>query len=594
MVGMMRWLRERYPAAYAACVFDAKGKTFRDDWYPQYKATRTPMPDDLVRQIEPIHEVVRLLGWPVLEVPGIEADDAIGTLARVAAAAGHRVIISTGDKDLAQLVDAAGDADQHDGQAARGARRRRRAGQVRRAARTHRRLPDADRRLGRQRARRRQGGPEDGRQVDCRLRLARRRGRGRRFDQGRGRRQPAQGARLAAARAAADHRGHRLRPVGPRDGLAGARCAGAARGRPARIARVLPALRLQAVAQGAGKRARRHRGRAGCRGVGSGADRGHRHGASRRAGAGPPLRHDRHARATRRLDRAPARRAAGRTRHRDRFARPAARAHRRHLVCGAAGRGGLRAGGAQLPRRARSARAGRGARRAEAVARGRGRGQGGAEHQVRRPRVRQPRHHGARLAPRHAAGELRARGAQAAQPGKPGRAAPRPQGPDLRRGLRQGRQPDRVLAGRHRARGALLRRGQRDGAAGAPDAVSATAEPARLAVGVRAHRDAGERRADAHGAPRRADRCRAAGAAEPRTRRAHGGAGARGARAGRATVQPGLAQADRRRAVHQARAAGQAQDRQRRAVHRRRRVAGAGRRLPAAGQDPRAPRAVAS
>jgi DNA polymerase-1 len=104
MVGMMRWLRERYPAAYAACVFDAKGKTFRDDWYPQYKATRTAMPDDLARQIEPIHEVVRLLGWPVLEVPGIEADDAIGTLARVAAAAGHRVIISTGDKDLAQLV----------------------------------------------------------------------------------------------------------------------------------------------------------------------------------------------------------------------------------------------------------------------------------------------------------------------------------------------------------------------------------------------------------------------------------------------------------------------------------------------------------
>jgi len=104
MVGMMRWLRERYPAEHSACVFDAKGKTFRDDWYPQYKATRAPMPDDLVRQIEPIHEVVRLLGWPVLEVPGIEADDAIGTLARVAAAAGHRVIISTGDKDLAQLV----------------------------------------------------------------------------------------------------------------------------------------------------------------------------------------------------------------------------------------------------------------------------------------------------------------------------------------------------------------------------------------------------------------------------------------------------------------------------------------------------------
>jgi DNA polymerase-1 len=106
MVGMMRWLRERYPADHAACVFDAKGKTFRDDWYAEYKAHRAPMPEDLARQIEPIHEVVRLLGWPVLEVPGIEADDAIGTLARVAAESGHRVIISTGDKDLAQLVSA--------------------------------------------------------------------------------------------------------------------------------------------------------------------------------------------------------------------------------------------------------------------------------------------------------------------------------------------------------------------------------------------------------------------------------------------------------------------------------------------------------
>ena len=104
MVAMMRWLRERYPAAYAACVFDAKGPTFRDDWYADYKANRSPMPDPLREQIEPIHEVVRLLGWPVLEVPGIEADDAIGTLARVAAADGHKVLISTGDKDLAQLV----------------------------------------------------------------------------------------------------------------------------------------------------------------------------------------------------------------------------------------------------------------------------------------------------------------------------------------------------------------------------------------------------------------------------------------------------------------------------------------------------------
>jgi len=104
MVAMMKRLREQIPAEHAACVFDAKGPTFRDDWYPEYKAQRTPMPEALVQQIEPIHEVVRLLGWPVLMVPGIEADDAIGTLARKAAASGHKVVISTGDKDLAQLV----------------------------------------------------------------------------------------------------------------------------------------------------------------------------------------------------------------------------------------------------------------------------------------------------------------------------------------------------------------------------------------------------------------------------------------------------------------------------------------------------------
>ena len=104
-IAMLKKLAADVPAEHAAFVFDAKGKTFRDDWYPEYKATRSPMPDELRRQIEPIHEAVRLLGWPVIEVPGIEADDAIGTLARRAAESGHRVIVSTGDKDLAQLVD---------------------------------------------------------------------------------------------------------------------------------------------------------------------------------------------------------------------------------------------------------------------------------------------------------------------------------------------------------------------------------------------------------------------------------------------------------------------------------------------------------
>ncbi len=104
MVNMMRRLRQDYPAAYIACVFDAKGKTFRDDLYPEYKAQRAPMPDDLRLQIEPIHQAVAAMGWPILMVEGVEADDVIGTLAVEATARGMQTIISTGDKDLAQLV----------------------------------------------------------------------------------------------------------------------------------------------------------------------------------------------------------------------------------------------------------------------------------------------------------------------------------------------------------------------------------------------------------------------------------------------------------------------------------------------------------
>ncbi len=104
MINMMTALRREVRADYAACIFDAPGKTFRDEWYPQYKANRSPMPDDLRSQIEPIHEVVRLLGWPVLHVPDVEADDVIGTLARLGAEQGMQVIVSSGDKDLSQLV----------------------------------------------------------------------------------------------------------------------------------------------------------------------------------------------------------------------------------------------------------------------------------------------------------------------------------------------------------------------------------------------------------------------------------------------------------------------------------------------------------
>ena len=104
MVNMLQSLRKECPSVYGACVFDASGPTFRDALYPDYKAHRSPMPDDLRAQIEPIHRVVRLLGWPVLNVSGVEADDVIGTLARLAVQRGLQVLISSGDKDLAQLV----------------------------------------------------------------------------------------------------------------------------------------------------------------------------------------------------------------------------------------------------------------------------------------------------------------------------------------------------------------------------------------------------------------------------------------------------------------------------------------------------------
>ena len=104
MVNMMQALRKDVQADYAVCVFDTSGPTFRDTMYDQYKATRSPMPDDLREQIAPIHEVVQMLGWKVVAVPGVEADDVIATLAQMAAGQGINVIVSSGDKDLSQLV----------------------------------------------------------------------------------------------------------------------------------------------------------------------------------------------------------------------------------------------------------------------------------------------------------------------------------------------------------------------------------------------------------------------------------------------------------------------------------------------------------
>lgn len=104
VLNMLRRLHKDYHADYSACVFDAKGKTFRDELYPDYKAHRPSMPPDLAAQIEPLHACIRAMGWPMLIVDGVEADDVIGTLAKQAATADMRCIISTGDKDIAQLV----------------------------------------------------------------------------------------------------------------------------------------------------------------------------------------------------------------------------------------------------------------------------------------------------------------------------------------------------------------------------------------------------------------------------------------------------------------------------------------------------------
>ncbi len=104
-VSMLRTLRAAVPCDYCACVFDAKGKTFRDEIFPQYKAHRPSMPEELAAQIPVVHEVAAALGWPILQIGGVEADDVIGTLAYCARDQGVRTVIATGDKDLTQLVD---------------------------------------------------------------------------------------------------------------------------------------------------------------------------------------------------------------------------------------------------------------------------------------------------------------------------------------------------------------------------------------------------------------------------------------------------------------------------------------------------------
>ncbi|MGF1722659.1 DNA polymerase I [Vibrio kyushuensis] len=105
VVNMLRSMMRQFSSERIAVIFDAKGKTFRDDMYPEYKANRPSMPDELRCQIEPLHNMIRAMGLPLISIPGVEADDVIGTLSSQASAAGMPVLISTGDKDMAQLVD---------------------------------------------------------------------------------------------------------------------------------------------------------------------------------------------------------------------------------------------------------------------------------------------------------------------------------------------------------------------------------------------------------------------------------------------------------------------------------------------------------
>ncbi|MEN8823916.1 MAG: 5'-3' exonuclease H3TH domain-containing protein, partial [Glaciecola sp.] len=105
VINMLKSLLKTYEPTHIAVVFDAKGKTFRDDIYPEYKANRPPMPDELRSQIAPLHAIIKAMGLPLIVEPNVEADDVIGTLTKRATALGMKSLVSTGDKDMAQLVD---------------------------------------------------------------------------------------------------------------------------------------------------------------------------------------------------------------------------------------------------------------------------------------------------------------------------------------------------------------------------------------------------------------------------------------------------------------------------------------------------------
>ena len=163
VLNMLSKFLKDYDPERIAVVFDAPGKTFRDELFAEYKAHRPPMPDDLRSQIEPLFEAVRGMGLPILREQGVEADDVIGTLACAAAKENLSVLISTGDKDMAQLVSP--QITLINTMSGHGARSRRREDQVRRVSRADHRLPGAGGRQLRQHSRHRQGGSEDRGQV---------------------------------------------------------------------------------------------------------------------------------------------------------------------------------------------------------------------------------------------------------------------------------------------------------------------------------------------------------------------------------------------------------------------------------------------
>ena len=247
VLNMLRKLAADYKAQARACVFDAKGKTFRDEQYAEYKANRPSMPDDLAAQVAPLREAVEALGWPVLVVDGVEADDVIATLAEQAKRKGWRSVISTGDKDLTQLVDehvtwvntmSNETLDSAGVEKKFGVPPEKIVDYLTLVGDAIDNIPGVH-----------GVGPEDRLQVDRAIRLARRRAGARRRALRPGRRKPAQGARLAAEGEAARHGEARRAAAGFPGG------SDQERRRRCALARALRALRLQDLATRNRKRA---------------------------------------------------------------------------------------------------------------------------------------------------------------------------------------------------------------------------------------------------------------------------------------------------------------------------------------------------